>query len=78
MLAQQCDLELGELVWMGGDTHLYLNHAELVEEQIEREPAGDPRLVITRRPDSIFGYRIEDFEVNGYTPQGHLSAPVAV
>ena len=78
MLAQQCDLEPGELVWMGGDTHLYLNHADLVQAQIAREPAGDPRLVITRRPDSIFGYRIEDFEVTGYAPQGHLSAPVAV
>ena len=78
MLAQQCDLEPGELVWMGGDTHLYLNHAELVEAQLVRTPAGTPRLAITRRPESIFDYRIEDFEVAGYAPQAHISAPVAV
>lgn len=78
MLAQQCDLEPGELVWMGGDTHLYLNHADLVEAQLSREPQGDPRLAIVRRPDSIFDYRIEDFEVTGYAPQGQLSAPVAI
>ncbi len=78
LLAQQCDLEPGELVWMGGDTHLYLNHADLVEAQLAREPSGAPTLAITRRPDSIFGYRIEDFEVSGYAPQSPLSAPVAV
>ncbi|MFM2301123.1 MAG: hypothetical protein RLZZ84_859 [Pseudomonadota bacterium] len=78
MLAQQCDLEPGELVWMGGDTHLYRNHAALVEEQIARVPGEAPTLAIARRPDSIFDYRIEDFEVAGYAPQKHLSAPVAV
>lgn len=78
LLAQQCDLEPGELVWMGGDTHLYLNHAELVEAQLARAPEGAPRLAILRRPESIFDYRIEDFEVTGYAPQGQLSAPVAV
>lgn len=78
MLAQQCDLEPGELVWMGGDTHLYLNHAELVEAQLARAPQGAPRLEIARRQDSIFDYRIEDFEVHGYAPQAALSAPVAV
>ena len=79
MLAQQCDLEPGELVWMGGDTHLYLNHAELVTEQLKRVPSGDPpRLHIVRRPDSIFDYRIEDFAVTDYAPQAPLSAPVAV
>lgn len=78
MLAHQCDLEPGELVWMGGDTHLYLNHAALVEAQLNRQPEGTPRLAIRRRPDTIFGYRIEDFEVTGYAPQGQLSAPVAV
>ncbi len=78
MLAQQCDLEPGELVWMGGDTHLYLNHAELVAEQLARAPQGTPRLAITRRPGSMFGYRIEDFDVTGYTPQAAISAPVAV
>ena len=78
MLAQQSDLEPGELVWMGGDTHLYLNHAELVEAQLARNPAGAPRLSVTRRPDSMFGYTIEDFEVSDYSPQAPLSAPVAV
>jgi len=78
MLAQQCDMEPGELVWMGGDTHLYLNHAELVEAQLARAPSGNPVLAIRRRPDSIFDYGLEDFEVTGYAPQAHISAPVAV
>eukprot|EP01037_Dinobryon_pediforme_P010371 gene10371-10438_t len=78
MLAQQCDLQPGELVWMGGDTHLYLNHADLVEAQLARTPAGAPRLDIVRRPDSMFSYVIDDFVVHGYHPQGHLAAPVAV
>jgi thymidylate synthase len=78
MIAQQAGYEPGELVWMGGDTHLYLNHGELIEAQLAREPEGDPRLAITRHPPSIFGYRFEDFEVTGYAPQGALKAPVAV
>ncbi|HEY6868976.1 MAG TPA: thymidylate synthase [Novosphingobium sp.] len=78
MLAQQCELEPGELVWMGGDVHLYLNHADLVEQQLARTPAGSPRLSLARRPDSIFAYRIEDFVVSDYAPQGALQAPVAV
>jgi thymidylate synthase len=78
MLAQQCDLEPGEAVWMGGDVHLYLNHAALVEEQLARTPAGEARLTIARRPDSVFDYRIEDFEVTGYAAQAHIAAPVAV
>lgn len=78
MIAQQVGLEPGEFVWMGGDTHLYLNHGELVAEQLSREPAGAPTLNIIRKPDSIFDYRIEDFEVNGYAPQSPLKAPIAV
>ena len=78
MLAQQCDLLPGELVWMGGDVHLYRNHAELVAEQLGRTPQGSPRLTLQRRPQSIFDYRIEDFEVAGYAPQPPISAPVAV
>lgn len=78
MLAQQADLEPGELVWMGGDTHLYLNHADLVEQQLSRVPQGRPKLEILRRPPSIFDYRIEDFEVLDYAPQGAISAPIAV
>ena len=78
MISQQTDLEAGELVWTGGDTHLYLNHADLVAEQLAREPSGEPVLAITRRPETIFGYRFEDFSVHGYAPQGAIRAPVAV
>ena len=78
MLAQQVGLEPGELVWMGGDTHLYLNHADLIAEQLSREPQGRPRLEILRHPPSIFDYRIEDFAVEGYTPHPPIQAPVAV
>jgi thymidylate synthase len=78
MLAQQCNLEPGEAVWTGGDVHLYLNHAALVEEQLSRDPFGEARMTILRRPESMFDYRIEDFEVTGYSPQAHIAAPVAV
>ena len=78
MIAAQTGYEAGELVWTGGDTHLYLNHGELVTEQLSREPAGEPRLVLKRQPSSIFEYRIDDFEVVEYQPQGTLRAPVAV
>ncbi len=78
MIAQQVDLEPGELVWMGGDTHLYLNHEHLIREQLSREPQGHPRLEIVRRPPSIFDYTIEDFAVHDYAPHGPIKAPVAV
>ena len=78
MMADQTGLRPGELVWCGGDTHLYLNHAHLVEEQLSREPSGEPRLAMTRQPESIFDYRFEDFEVRDYKPQGAIRAPVAV
>lgn len=78
MLAQQCDLEPGELIWNGGDVHLYLNHADLVEEQLARTPQGLPKLDIIRRPPTIFDYAIQDFVVRDYAPQAHIAAPVAV
>lgn len=78
MLADQCGYQPGELIWNGGDVHLYLNHAHLVEEQLARTPAGEPKLRLLRKPDSIFDYRIEDFEVYDYAPQAHIAAPVAV
>lgn len=78
MMAQQCNLEPGEAVWTGGDVHLYLNHGSLVEEQLSRTPSGEARMTILRRPESVFDYRIEDFDVSGYAPQGHIAAPVAV
>lgn len=78
MLAQQTSLEPGELIWMGGDTHLYLNHSELVETQLSREPQGDPSLRIRRTPASIFDYDIADFEVSDYDPHPPIKAQVAV
>lgn len=78
MIAQQTDLEPGEFVWMGGDTHLYSNHTELVEEQLTRKPDGEPVMRIVRKPETIFGYRMEDFVVENYQPQSSLKAPIAV
>jgi thymidylate synthase len=78
MMAAQTGLQPGELVWSGGDVHLYLNHADLVEEQLGRTPDGSPRLALVRQPDSIFGYHIDDFQVGEYAPQGAIRAPVAV
>ena len=78
MLAQQCNLAPGEVVWTGADVHLYLNHAALVEEQLARKPSGAATISFARKPASIFEYRIEDLEVTGYAPQGHIAAPVAV
>jgi thymidylate synthase len=78
MLAQQCDLEPGEIVWMGADVHVYLNHELLVQEQISRAPRPFPKLDLMRRPDNIFDYRLEDVQVSGYDPHPHIAAPVAV
>lgn len=78
MLAQQCDLAAGALVWSAGDAHVYLNHAHLVEEQLARAPRGAPRLRIGRRPASIFDYAIEDFTIEDYDPYPAIAAPVAV
>ena len=71
-------LEPGEIVWMGADTHVYLNHEHLVAEQVAREPKPFPRLSFTRRPDSIFDYRFEDFEIVGYQHHPAIRAAVAV
>ncbi|WP_404712440.1 thymidylate synthase [Sphingomonas sp. MMS24-J13] len=78
MLAQQCDLEPGELIWSGGDVHVYMNHAHLVEEQLARTPEGAPKLSLLRRPATIFDYGIDDIAVTDYAPQAHIAAPVAV
>lgn len=78
MIAGQTGLEPGELIWSGGDTHLYLNHADLIEAQLARQPQGEPRLVIGRVPPTIFDYAIGDFAVADYAPQSHIAAPVAV
>ncbi|WP_230432774.1 thymidylate synthase [Plesiomonas shigelloides] len=78
MLAQQCDLEIGDFVWTGGDTHLYMNHMEQTELLLSREPRALPQLVIKRKPASIFDYQFEDFEIVGYDPHPAIKAPVAV
>jgi len=65
-------------VWNGGDGHLYLNHADLVDAQLSRTPSGAPRLRLLRRPPTIFDYAIEDFVVEDYAPQAAIAAPVAV
>ena len=78
MLAQQCDLDIGEFVWTGGDCHLYLNHLEQAELQLQREPRPLPTLQIRRRPASIFDYQYEDFEIVNYQFHPAIKAPVAV
>jgi thymidylate synthase len=78
MMAQQCGLEVGDLVWSGGDVHIYLNHLEQVRLQLTREPYPLPKLVIKRMPDSIFDYRYEDFEIVGYESHPAIKAPIAV
>jgi len=78
MLAQQCDLEPGELVWTGGDCHLYLNHLEQANLQLQREPYPLPHLALRRRPPSIFEYEYEDFEIVNYQFHPAIKAPVAV
>ena len=78
MLAQQCDLVPGELVWTGGDCHVYDNHREQVETLLARDPFPYPFLVLRRRPVSIFDYALEDFEVVDYQHHPAIRAPVAV
>jgi len=78
MLAQQTDLAPGELVWTGGDCHLYLNHLEQVELQLARVPLPLPKLVIKRKPPTLFDYRFEDFELQGYQAHAAIKAPIAV
>jgi len=78
MMAAQCDLEIGELVWTGGDCHLYLNHLEQADLQLGREPLPLPQLRLRRRPESIFDYDYEDFEFVNYQHHAAIKAPVAV
>ena len=78
MLADQVGLQPGELVWSGGDVHLYLNHVEQAEMQLAREPRPFPTLRLARRPETIFDYRYEDFELSGYQPHPNIPAAVAV
>lgn len=78
MLAQQCDLDVGEIILSIGDAHIYSNHFDQVETQLARTPGSLPQLKIHRKPASIFDYRFEDFEIVGYEPQPGIKAPIAV
>jgi len=78
MMAQQCNLEPGDFIWTGGDCHLYSNHLEQVDLQLSRELFPLPKLNILRKPDSIFDYEFEDFEILGYESHPHIKAPVAI
>jgi thymidylate synthase len=78
MLADQCDLAVGDLVWTGGDCHIYDNHREQVEEQLRRTPYPFPELRLRRRPPSVFDYEFDDFDVVGYEHHPAIRAPVAV
>ena len=78
MLAQQCDLDVGDFIWTGGDCHIYANHREQVDLQLSRTPYPYPLLHLRRRPPSIFDYAYEDFEVLDYRHHPAIKAPVAV
>jgi thymidylate synthase len=78
ILAQQSDLKVGDLIWTGGDCHLYLNHLEQADTQLERTPQPLPTLALLRRPADFADYRCEDFQVIGYEPLAAIRAPVAV
>ena len=78
MIAQQCNLEVGDFIWTGGDCHIYSNHVEQVTLQLSREPFPKPKLLIKRKPDSIFDYQYEDFELVDYQCHERIVAPIAV
>lgn len=78
MIAQQCNLEAGDFIWSGGDCHIYLNHLEQVEKQLSRTPCDLPKLRFNRKPDSIFDYKYEDFEIVNYQAYPHIKGVVAV
>ncbi len=78
MIAQQCDLEVGEFIWTGGDCHIYKNHLEQVKLQMSREPFALPKLHIKRKPDSIFDYQFDDFDVVNYQAHPSIKGKVAI
>jgi thymidylate synthase len=78
MVAQQCDLELGEFIWTGGDVHLYLNHLQQAELQLKRQPYELPQLKINNKPKSIFEYQYEDFEIVDYQAHEHIKADISI
>ena len=78
MIAQQSDLAVGDLIWTGGDVHLYLNHQAQAKLQLTRKPYPLPALKIKRKPESLFDYRYEDFEITDYNTHEHIKAPISV
>lgn len=78
MVAEQCDLQVGDFIWTGGDCHLYLNHLEQADLQLTRDPLPLPTLVLKRRPASLFEYQYEDIEIKDYQCHPAIRAPVAV
>jgi thymidylate synthase len=78
ILAQQADLAVGDLVWTGGDCHLYLNHLEQADLQLARQPQSLPTLTLLRRPPDVASYEYRDFQITGYEPHAAIRAPVAV
>lgn len=78
MVAQQCGLQVGEFIWTGGDCHLYLNHLEQAQLQLQRQPLPLPQLLIKREPTSLFDYKYEDFEFINYQSHPAIKAPIAV
>ena len=78
MIAQQCDLKIGEFIWTGGDVHLYLNHLEQAQQQLSRKPYPLPKLKIKTKPNSNFDYRFEDFELINYQSHPHITAPISI
>jgi len=78
MVAQQCNLEVGDFIWTGGDCHLYSNHLEQTQTQLARQPLPLPTLKIFRKPDSLFDYKFEDFEFVNYQFHAAIKAPIAV
>lgn len=78
MIAQQCDLDVGDFIWTGGDCHIYLNHLEQVRLQLTRTPYPLPQLHFKRKPDSLFDYHYEDIEILNYQAHPHIKGKVAV
>ena len=78
MMAQQCNLEVGDFIWDGGDTHIYLNHLAQVKQQLSRNARPFPRLAFKRKPESIFDYTFEDLELTGYDPHPPIKGEISV
>ena len=78
MVAAQCNLEVGDFIWTGGDCHLYLNHLEQAQIQLQRTPLAPPSLLIKRHPSSLFEYQFDDFEFINYQSHPAIKAPIAI